>query len=67
MQEIKTQEQWDTLAGLLRGHGYRLWQWQYNAAAPEGFQACFIKSGRPDVVILTRNAGVQAAIVAYKP
>jgi hypothetical protein len=66
VQEIKTMEQWGTLAGLLREHGYRLWQWQYDAAASEGFQACFIKSGRPDVRILTRDAKVQAAIVAYK-
>lgn len=65
MMEIKSLDQWRSLAALLHKHGYRLWQMQYSFQDPEGFHAWFSKSGRPDVEIVTRDPDVQRAIVRF--
>jgi ABC-type glycerol-3-phosphate transport system substrate-binding protein len=61
--EIKTLEEWADLAAELRAAGYTLRQFQHSAEDPQGFNAWFWLSGRPEVHIVTHDRNVQKAIV----
>lgn len=65
MTEIKSLDQWRSLAALLQQHGFRLWQMQFDASRQGGFHAWFAKSGQPDMEIVTRYEVVQAEIEKF--
>lgn len=67
MKKIDTLEQWSTFADMLSAAGYRLSQSQSYDNSPEGFLARFLASGRPEIEIATRDAGVYSAMMNYKP
>ena len=65
MKEIPDLEAWLSLAGELAINGYRLFQFQYDADEPTGFQAHFWRQGRPNVEIMTRSRAVELKIIGF--
>lgn len=67
MKQIDTLDHWYTFADMLSVAGYRLSSSQGDDKNPDGFQACFLAPGRPDLEISTHNADVYNAMLKYKP
>lgn len=65
MTEIKTLEQWETIAYKLAEGGYTIWQTQYDYYDPKGFHTWFWASGRPELEVVTHDLKVQNAMVNY--
>jgi hypothetical protein len=67
MKQIDTLDQWYTFADMLSVAGYRLSPSQGDDNTTEGYLACFLASGRPDLEISTHDADVYSAMLKYKP
>lgn len=65
MIKIDSLDAWLPLSEELSSHGYRLWQMQYGIDRPEGFIARFYSDGMPAVEIVTFDAAVREAVLAY--
>lgn len=67
MIKIDSLDVWQTLSAELSSHGYRLWQMQYGIDRPEGFIARFYAESLPAVEIVTFDADVRHAVLAFGP
>jgi hypothetical protein len=60
---INTMNDCKKLIQALKDKGYTLWQMQYSWDLPEGFLCWFMKAGKDDIEIHTKNADVQKALI----
>jgi hypothetical protein len=66
LEQVKTLEQWNNISVKLSLDGYRLWQWQYDIHAPEGFHARFFALGKPNIEVVTHSKEVYDSIMKYQ-